>query len=555
MSSDHSMSFQDVLAIARGRLQDRFLLRAPPSRHAFGLAWVGVCLVACIPRGAPPTGRQIVADRTSALAGIVRPNGDGITRVLVARPGKTLRTVDLYVVSVDATGSPPAERLLASEIQATGAGVCGGMICFGSDARGRIFVYTGFDPITGDGSIARIDPVTGDRLDFDPDAYTIFSPSGERVVVLHYDSMRSVTDATLYEADDSMVPLGATGGTQFVGEDLYYTTAQNELERLVPGGSPELLATGVASFGPATTQGDLVLLLIRSTADPQMQSYSFLDAVTLVETPVPVSGSRPPPLSLSPDGQWICSLDYAGSTATFTERTTGVTEVYAPPGFRLNSFEWRPGGHEAWLWYPVDPQPTIWIKTPGGSATELPGYPQVLTDDLGRSSAFTRDGAYWFSSRAPVTQQPIVQVGSADDPTGPRYDLVPAGSTVYQYWQLADGRILAPAFIFTLGDERSDLYVVDPATGDTRVLGEEGVVLVVGQTRLLANLHTVDGRGDLTAIELATGRSTTLAEEYTTAAFAEPQGADPVAPGTHVAFQFTAKFASPYDGIWLATVP
>jgi hypothetical protein len=46
-----------------------------------------------------------------------------------------------------------------------------------------------------------------------------------------------------------------------------------------------------------------------------------------------------------------------------------------------------------------------------------------------------------------------------------------------------------------------------------------------------------------------------LAPEFALGALVEPQGADRVAPGTHVAYQFQARFASPYDGIWLATIP
>jgi hypothetical protein len=81
------------------------------------------------------------------------------------------------------------------------------------------------------------------------------------------------------------------------------------------------------------------------------------------------------------------------------------------------------------------------------------------------------------------------------------------------------------------------------------------MVLAAGQTRLLANLHVNDSRGDLTAVDLATGQPTRLAAEFTMAAAVERAGADAVAPGAHVAYQFQARFVSPFDGIWVATIP
>ena len=41
---------------------------------------------ACVPRGDPPQGRQIVADRVSFPVYVVPSAGDGTTRVFVTRP-------------------------------------------------------------------------------------------------------------------------------------------------------------------------------------------------------------------------------------------------------------------------------------------------------------------------------------------------------------------------------------------------------------------------------------------------------------------------------------
>jgi hypothetical protein len=80
-------------------------------------------------------------------------------------------------------------------------------------------------------------------------------------------------------------------------------------------------------------------------------------------------------------------------------------------------------------------------------------------------------------------------------------------------------------------------------------------MITVGKTRFIGQFHFGTGVGDLTVVELATGRQTILALERAVTAFPEPQGDDLVAPGTRVVYQFEARSDSPYDGIWVTTVP
>jgi hypothetical protein len=521
------------------------------------LACVAALAAACVPRGDPPAGRQLVADRTAALVGMVRPNGDGATRLLVTRPGQDPMTVDLSVITADAAGGPPSERVLAAGLHSTFSVDCQiWMNCFPNDARGRVFLTTAYDMSgTGPGWITtRIDPLTGDRLELGAGAAFQLSPSGERLLVstpVSNASARMYQNATLYEADDRAVALGTTNYGLFIGEDLYYVTAQQELMRLVPGGVPELLSTGIGFFNRLTLEGDLLLELVRSSADLTSNTYSIFDAVTLEETASPFGST---PFAMLTDGRWLLALDFTSGSATFIERVTGAEDVFTPPPeFGIGGLLFRPGHDEVWFSDGQYPQPTLWIKKPGGPAVESSGLPYEYADDSGGSSSFTRDGAYWFSSRAPAGERPIVQVGSADDPNGARFDVVPAGANSDQYWQLADGRLLVPSWIDD--GKRANIYAVSPVTGETQLLGEEGMVIVIGQTRLMASLHVIDGRGDLAAIELGSGRATVLAQEFAMGALVEPQGADRVATGAHVAYQFQARFASPYDGIWLATIP
>src|SRR5262249_35032601 len=111
-----------------------------------------------MPRGDPPAGRQIVADRRSLLGALVPSNGDGVVRVFVYRPGATPDTMDLTVVSVDPNGGPPSEKLLVSNADAvTGLG-CVDFVapCTMVRRSGKALVYTKnldlvwVDPFTGD---------------------------------------------------------------------------------------------------------------------------------------------------------------------------------------------------------------------------------------------------------------------------------------------------------------------------------------------------------------------------------------------------------------------
>jgi hypothetical protein len=509
------------------------------------------------------------------LAGILPPTGDGLTRVLFTRPGPNpqpdnpnARTSDLYVVSVGANGGPPSERLLAAAMPGVIAFPCaqGQSICFQSDARGRVFVTTALDPSTGQNVVERIDPVTGDRLDANNGGYYL-SPSGRRLIVYKAsDRLGSVAGFTLYEIDDRATVVDGTSSGVFIGEDedVYYVTAQQELARIPPGGTPEVLATGVSAFsmlGPANT----VLVLGRPTAaDPTVSTLSVFDSATRQETPYPFGGVTPfvgSEVTASPDGRWLldvaASSDFTAANFTLVDRVTGAEEVFQRP-FSFVNFQWRPRRAELWIGSAQTDDPTIWIKTPGGAAIAISGSPfglyEASNPSQPTSGFFTPDGAYWFDATVGSTGAFLdISVGSADDPAGPRFDLAPLNEILLNYWQLADGRILMPTYKKVA--TRSDIYAFDPATGDARLLGEAGGVTAVGQTRLLAILHVIDQAGDLNAIDLASSRSTVLAPEFTLSAFVAPQDGDRVAPGAHVAYQFQARFASPYDGIWVATVP
>jgi hypothetical protein len=501
----------------------------------------------------------VIADRASYLTGIVPPTSDGILRLLVARISPDGARNDLYVVSVPDTG-PPSERLLIADLP---SGVpCSPRIsgflaapCYPTDGTGRLYLYTSVDPNQGTRGISRLDPLTGERLDFGDGRYFNLSRSRDRVLVVRE------SDATLYESDGQATHLAGVypGYAAFVDEDLFYVDMDQGLMHLPPHGVPELVRAGVTGFYEQKTDTGPVLDTVTPGADPSVGSSSILDPVTLEDLFTPIEHD---PISVSPDRRWLLVDHGVGQGVTFIDGVTGDRED-VPPLDSITPFnhEWRPGHAEVWfmasIYRPDSPPPALtWIKAPGKPAITVPLFAEGLYDvTSGRSflSIFTTDGTYWFSHPLSMLGRPAIQIGRADDPNGTHLDFNPTGTYNGGYQSLADGRLLVSAYYGNF--QRSDISAIDPATGARQLLGEEGTVLVVGQQRLLANLHVIDGYGDLTAIDLPDGHSTLLAAEFTYIAFVESQSRGDVQQGARVAFQFRARFDSPYDGIWVTALP
>jgi hypothetical protein len=510
----------------------------------------------------PPPGRQLIADKTALLADVLPASPDGTLRALLARvrPGETY-SVDMSLLTAP-PGAPPSERPLAEQV---GWGVgCTVSPCFPTDARGRIFMSTSLDPMGGDSLLMRIDPETGEKLELGRQTNFALSPSGQRLLLSAYDYNAGYMHQTLYEADDRPVTLPDAAWGSFVGEDLFYVTNDMSLMRLRPNGAPELVRGGVNSFGTVKIETGMRLFVYVATDDLAAPQTAIIDPVTLEEIVAPIDAGYV--MSLSPDGRWLLSSRPgaigAGPDITLLDVTTGAKEDVDIPADTLGQSEWRPGHTELWM-QSFDPTrvnedgswtPGALIKRPGEPPVAVAISLASFSNPQGQSF-FTSDGQYWFSIVLSKTMnRSTAMVGTADDPTAPPVKLNPEGTATYGYRPLADGRLLIEAFRVAV--ERSDIYAVDPTTGASRLLGELGAVLAAGDRRVLANLHNVDGRGDLTVIDLETETATTLAREFASAAFVE-RGTSPdaVAPGARVVYRFQARFDSPYDGIWVAAIP
>jgi len=521
--------------------------------RAFGFgAWWGAVVVAaaagCLPDGPPPNGRQIVADREASFAGLVPPNGDGVLRVLLLRPGTTSDSAALSVVSLDAANEPSPERPLISGVVldfGVGCGVSGPAPC-GVRTSATIQVHL------TDGSFAGVNAITGDVEPQDVgDMFPWYTTPGGR----SFQTGDSGMGGTLIDADGHTTPIALARTSSFssipygfIGEDFVYLDPQQNVVDLPPSDVPQQLASGVLQFTRSATPDRPALILTRLT------SSSVLDINARTETMLPFQGSS---AQFSADGGWVLDTEGEGEgTYTFFDFRTGVQQTVQIDA-RPISHIWRPGTSELWVTAGGDTNDAYatWIVRPDAPALVVPGaYPESVY--TGRSSAlpFTEDGAYWFfttTSLDSATQ--VIQVGRADDPAGPAFPLNPPSTFLSLALPLADGRMLTTAY--AKDQNRSDVALVDPRTGQTDVVARRGLLLTSGATRAMGLFHVLDGRGDLTIVDLDTEQPTILAPEFAVSAAAEPRSGDALAPGTRIVYQFQARNASPYDGIWVTTAP
>jgi hypothetical protein len=473
-------------------------------------------------------------------------------RVLVSRPRADGTGWDLVLVT-DRAGSPLSERTILEHWDMTFYS-CGTRQCvIPEDSHGRLLLRS-YDPATDLDRIIRVDPETGESTEIGRRGYFLLSPSRDRLAVIN--GVPPTID--LHEVDDRKTTFTAASGT-FAGEDFVFIDDTRRFHRVRPQAAPEILKEGVVAFQmrtPYPTVSDPILLLqlvgqVATGASPQ----SLFNVATGEDHPLPFHPQRHW-LWASSDGRWVYGQSFGAAPFFLFDVASGTEEVFTTPVYSYES-EWRPGRAELWM-VSADESEAGWIKRPGEPLVDLPARP-ILFQELGRPAAgswFTPDGNHWFSLGVEDGGGTPVIVGNADDPAGPRIRANPDGSTAFGYWFQADGTLVVQSHFVTY--DRSEFTVVDPARGTSRALaqdGSRGILLEVGERRALGIVRWLDGAGDLVVMQLDGRPSTKLAEDYVVAAYPERRGPDPLAPGTRVVFQFHNRFASPYDGLWMATPP
>ena len=523
------------------------------ARGLFALAGLAAFATACLPAGDPPRGRQLMTGRDTALYGVfpVRPD-DPTLRFLVLRSDED--AWDLYLVSVADGDATPSEQLL---VENWAIAFCGAASCVPMDSRGRLYGFSNPDIERGTQDVTRIDPITGERRELGRASGLELSRGGHRVALSRLEPVETID---IVEADDSISTLPEHSVGLFVDEDYFFQhgDAAHTLWKAPPAAAPAAVATDVISFSVIRPPGGPLLMTIPASGDAASGGglIRFLDPVTSEERLPPIAVNRL--ITLSPDADWalLYNADRSGpENVALLQTATGAEEPFElPPSF--GEARWRPGHDEVWIQQPraaQEPGPTL-IKRPGQPLETTPVA--VADDTTGLVSWFTRDGDHWFSrERSQEGKSWNVLVGNADDPAAPRFPLNPDGTEIWLFAQRSDGRILIQATYASA--YRHDIILIDPTDGASRLLGKDGYLLAWGARRVVANLRFTNESGDLTVIDIDSGQATVLAAEFAQDAVVEPPGTGGLwaEPGARLLFHFRARFASPYDGIWLTTLP
>jgi hypothetical protein len=548
------------------------------------IALLGLCLAVagCLPAGGPPTGQQVLADRTIAgvfLTASGLPDAPPNLFVLgAARPlgpsgsnGADLYALPYASMSEAVQGFGQLAPTVAGVI--LGDGVEPSAYIPGTDSQGRlIFLTPAQDAPDGDPIVARFDFVTGQKEDLAPPI------AGNPGFLLSASRARVLAGTSVFE-QGGRAELGTPSVTTpaFVGEDLYYgcplksgvLAGGSSINRSRPGTAPQTLlsSSGTLKFTPFAS--DLgTQLLISTAANTSDVPYLIFSTALLLNTSIPLGKGWAQFHSISSDGHWLLFREplAEGDHRLFAfDWTTGYSVSLSSNKRPIGATnEWRPGRHE--LWSGLGPTgSSVWNPEMGYTRESLQQSPvQIAFLSDGRTSMFTRDGNYWLSveySVAGDVVEPTFYLRSAEDLTAPGQPLNVRGQELYPVWETSEGRLLVGVGSF--GENRQDIYLVDPAAGTSRAIASAGRVLALGSTRVLAlvNWQVSTATGDLTLVDLATGEKTTLAQDVyavaidrATSAVLDP-GADRLAPGTVIAFLVRNRLDSPYDGLWVAHLP
>lgn len=573
-------------------------------------AAAGCVFLGCLPVGTPPVGEHVIADRTLTGVYLSPSEQDGVpSHLLVTGPlrgfpmGSVFAGSDPYasdgaalsdLYAVPYVGSPSAANGLA-ELQPLVADFlvdyrawAGGTIP--TDSLGWLVVLY-FSPGIDSLSIGRVDPVTlfGHALGF-PNVlsngqFFALSPGRTRVY-MGYPGTGTLCELFAcqtfdYNADKTGIS-SISNNFAFIGEDFYYAD-QLSSSSGVPGGNlkrikahateiePLLSFTGKVSFQPIV--GDRTpQLLISLATDSGDQPFALLDTDTLKSSSLPPEKGQAQFVSASTDGHWLAfvttlaagdSGQPANHRIFLYDWTTGshATVDAARVGQGIGTYlEWRPGRVELWF-STFDGGLGIWRPDAAGlTSVQATLNPYVRAPD-GKLSVFTRDGQHWFSIGGGLRSTIYAYVGSSDNPAASLQPLNPYGTVTTSHWETDDGRLLVGAW--TIDGNRKDIYLVDADAGTSRAIASAGHLVALGHTRALALLNWESSResGDLTLIDLASGAQTLLAENVYDVAVDRgtsaniPPGTDALAPGTRVAFLTNNRLASPWDGLWVASLP
>jgi hypothetical protein len=530
-----------------------------------------LAMTACLPAGEPPRGRQLLVARDLEEVLFVEPAPGAQAGIAAFRfaphydPDVCASFWSLFAVDeATAPDELATERLLADGVEHPGPFTgyddpSGPSYGLRTDARGRLFV--GWQPPTpairedklrycppGRGRIARIDATSGERTELGR-TFTLAPETGSltrdrtRAVFAGATGPDQTPSPEIVARDvDDLETVFSGSSPVVIGDAIYALDANTALVSVQPGSPPRTVVSGVLTFQVFTSPAGTRLLLKKADAEG---TSTLFDPATNEEIVVPPTSGYP---LLSPSGRFIVwtITDFATDVATFSMFDTVTRQIETRTFAKAHYSYWRPGTGKDELW--------IDAADFGGKLYRwTPGAPEIATD-LGEGHGdFTEDGRYWLRSSNTSTS---TEARDPDNPGAPGYVITPPKARVAYVRSLPEGRLLVEANVATT--DRYDILVVDPVARTSRPIASGGHVLVVGRTRVLAQLKWIaTGRsGELSLVDLETGATTVLAENaYRWAVEPPPPGEDPLAPGLRVLAVVRNRVASPYDGLWLSRLP
>jgi hypothetical protein len=393
-------------------------------------------------------------------------------------------------------------------------------------------------------------------------------------------------DGKIFELDGyEELGLVEQGQAAFVGEDLYYVSSSSSggstVNRTKANTQPEQLFSSSGHLGMDVIEGDRAAqLLLSLSTETGYSSIALLNTETLETMNLPAEKGHADFVSASSDGHWLLFIESNptsdpnprsnpnlisddGKLFLFDWTKNAALPANSESYLALNSswfgrpvfkfMKWRPGKSE--LWIPLDGYPEAFAVWRMGE-----GIKMLNKDVFLQLGMFTPDGKYWFSTNYQGHLW-TEYVGSTENLEAPLLPLNPPGTSLSNLWQTGDGRFLVGAS--TTEWDRQDLTLIDPDTGVTQAIGNNGHLVAVSATRALALLNWEPARstGDLTLIDLTTGAQTLLAQDVYAATLDPGTSADTSkpfdhpAPGARVAFLCRNRLESPYDGLWMAELP
>ena len=575
----------DRLLLSRDCVEEMRCARRGRDRARRIFALLGLCAAGCLPAGDAPLGQHFLAGRTIAAVFFTASEVQGLpSNILVlgpARPAATpgTSTADLYALPY----APLAETAQGwSDLPPTLTGVILGndvepaAYIPRTDSRGRlIFVTAAEGTPDAEPRVARFDFATGQQQDLAP------ALAGNPGFLLSASRGRLFAGTSVFELDgtsDLGTPRVITPA--FVGDDLYYVSGLTS-GALAGGSSISRSRAGVAPQTLLSASGTVKLMPFASDLGPQLLVSSATDAgdipYLVFSTTLSLSTSIPSQIgwaqfqSTSSDGHWLLFRASLGGDYRLLafDWTTNYDASLSSGGRAIDAdSEWRPGRHQ--LWSGLSPTGVaVWNPETAYLQQDLERTPrQVRFSPDGRTSMFTRDGNHWLSIEYATVGNVVestIFLGPADDTQAPRQQLSTQGQELYALWETDEGLLLVGVGSF--GENRQDIYLVDPLAGTSRGIASGGRLLALGHGRVLALLswQTSTSTGDLTLVDLETGAKTVLAQDVYdvaidpgispgTSADQDPS-ADRLAPGTAIAFLVRNRLDSPYDGLWVGQLP